>query len=185
MIRSLRALATVVVALTLSCDDSPEESGDETQDMGMVEDTASEPEPVDRASCLELGIPADGTTPSIMDAWGAACETDEDCQTLLQDSAAVCDRMAVVYELPGGYCTKPCELPDTTTTFVLDAPDCSPQGGVACIGQRPAYQRCARVCDSEGQCDRDGYLCRTMPAISLEGDPTVCLMPECCFNSCG
>jgi hypothetical protein len=70
------------------------------------------------------------------------------------------------------------------TTVIADDPQCDPNGGVACVGQRPAYQRCARVCTDDQQCNRQGYVCRQMPSISVEGDPEFCLMPDCCLGSC-
>jgi hypothetical protein len=128
----------------------------------------------------------DGATESLMQTWGAPCESDADCIELLGDPDAVCDDMFVIYQLPGRYCSKPCELPDTTVTFVLDDPTCDPDGGIACVGQRPLLQRCAPACTDDLQCDREGYVCRTMPQISQPTDPAFCLMPDCCqgMGSC-
>ena len=87
---------------------------------------------------------------------------------------------AVIYELPQGFCTKPCMLPDSTTSNVPNDPQCDPAGGVDCIGNQLVFQYCAVPCTDDNQCNRDGYMCRRMPMISSEGDPTYCLMPDCC-----
>ena len=119
-----------------------------------------------------------------MDTWGAACTTNEECVALLGDPAAICETNAVVYELPGGYCTKPCVLPDATTQAVPDAADCDPNGGVACIGLMGTFERCGIICTDDMQCNRDGYICRQMPLIAQPDDPRMCLMPDCCQDTC-
>jgi len=95
----------------------------------------------------------------------------------------VCLGEAVIFELPGGYCSKLCTLPEDTN-YSFDDPQCDPTGGVDCIGQAPLFEVCAPQCKQESQCTRDGYICRTFPLISEEGDPTYCLMPDCCQDSC-
>jgi hypothetical protein len=131
-----------------------------------------------------VGDTTDGATDPLMGTWGARCSTHADCVALIGDPAAVCDTMAVIYELPGGYCTKPCTLPDLDTQFVLDAPDCDPDGGVACIGSKGTFERCGLVCTDDMQCNRDGYICRQMPLIAFPEDPRMCLMPDCCQDTC-
>ncbi len=126
----------------------------------------------------------DGAMNPVMETWGAACTTDAECVALIGDPAAICDQMAVVYELPGGYCTKPCSLPDMDTRAVPDAADCDPNGGVACIGSKPTFERCGILCTDDMQCNRAGYECRQMPLISLPEDPSLCLMPDCCIDGC-
>jgi hypothetical protein len=125
-----------------------------------------------------------GASDPVMETWGAACTTNEDCVALIGDPAAICDTMAVVYELPGGYCTKECALPDAETRAVFDAPDCDPAGGVACIGVMGTFERCGIVCTDDMQCNRGGYECRQMPLVSLPEDPSLCLMPDCCEGTC-
>ena len=125
----------------------------------------------------------DGASDPLMQTWGAPCTTDAQCVALIGEGA-VCLDLAVIYELPGGFCTKPCELPDTNTTFVEDDLACDPAGGVTCVGQRPLFQYCAVQCTDDAQCDRDGYHCRQMPIIAGANDPTFCLMPDCCENGC-
>ncbi len=127
-------------------------------------------------------------TMSVQDTWGSACKTNADCVAVLGEGA-VCDFSAVVYELPGGYCTKPCTIGDdpnnSNLTFELDDPECDPNGGVHCIGANGFYTRCAVPCSDDSQCGREGYFCRTMPQIGAETDPKVCLMDDCCTdNSC-
>jgi hypothetical protein len=120
-----------------------------------------------------------GATDPVQETWGAACSTDEDCVALL-GMGAVCLTEAVIYELPLGYCSKPCVLPDSTTRVVPDDPMCDPAGGIDCIGNSLVFQYCAKACTDDQQCNRDGYMCRRMPMISQEGDPEYCLMPDCC-----
>jgi hypothetical protein len=125
---------------------------------------------------------------SLMTTWGAACETHEDCVALIGDPDAICESMAVVYDLPGGFCTKPCrvevENPDdpeqAAQTFEDDDPECAVDGGVDCVGVNDIFSRCIPRCTSHDQCTRDGYACRRMPEISLADDPTYCLMSDCC-----
>lgn len=126
----------------------------------------------------------DGASNPIMQTWGAACTSNEDCIDLLGDPAAVCDFEAVVYELPGGYCTKPCTLPDLDTRAVADDPQCDPDGGVSCLGVMGTFERCAVPCTDGDQCNRPGYLCRQLPLISTAEDPSFCLMPDCCEGTC-
>ncbi len=163
--------------------DSASESATETPST----DTAAANDDSD----VELGCAADGVTidttdgatDPLMETWGASCTSNEECVALLGDGA-ICETVAVVYELPGGYCTKPCTLPDTNTRVVLDDPTCDPAGGVACIGQQPLFERCAKICTDDTQCNRAGYECRQMPVIAQEGDPSSCLMPDCCETEC-
>ena len=126
----------------------------------------------------------DGASNPIMDRWGAACSTNEDCIDLIGDPAAVCDFSAVVFELPGGYCTKPCTLPDLDTRAVPDDPQCDPAGGVTCLGVMGTFERCAIPCTDGDQCNRNGYFCRQLPLIAQAEDPSFCLMPDCCQDTC-
>ena len=122
----------------------------------------------------------DGATAPLQDSWGAACTTDDECVALL-GMGAECLTLAVVFELPGGYCSKPCTLPDADTRFVLDDPTCDPAGGVACVGSTAGmFEHCAKLCTDDTQCNRDGYVCRQMPLIAFPDDPSLCLMPDCC-----
>ena len=124
----------------------------------------------------------DGSSDNIMQTWGAPCAKDADCVDLL-GKGAFCLFEAVVYELPLGYCSKPCQLADGEQ-IVPDDPTCDPNGGVACIGQAPFLQACAVPCTDDAQCGRAGYTCRLMPIISTATDPTFCLMPDCCEDTC-
>lgn len=161
--------------------------GEDNDERATSEEPASSGNGSPRMQCLdsaEVGKAMGTPAAPLMNAWGAACEVDADCEALL-GAGAVCDPMSVIYELPGNYCTKPCQLPDTSTTVVLDDPACDPAGGVHCVGQAPLYQRCVPACTEDAQCNRHGYLCRTMPSISQPQDPSFCLMPDCCQGSCG
>lgn len=190
-IRRAVPLALLALSLPLGCTtDEPQDDSSSNNDSSA---TASNPTADGTASADDsavLGcaaeIPFDttnGATDPVMQTWGAACSTDADCVALIGEGA-VCDVEAVVYELPGGYCTKPCTLPDDATRAVLDAVDCDPAGGVACIGVKGTFERCGIVCTDDMQCNRGGYECRQMPLISAEGDPSLCLMPDCCQGSC-
>lgn len=166
-------LAAALVAPLSAC------PADDAMDSGAADETAGAPACPDG----DHGIGGDGATNNLMQTWGAPCSADAECVALLGDGA-VCQDMAIIYELPGGYCTKPCSLPDSDTRAVPDAPDCDPAGGVACIGQMGFFERCALLCSDDMQCQRDGYFCRQLPMIANEGDPKSCLMPDCCESSC-
>lgn len=124
----------------------------------------------------------DGASEDVQTTWGAACTDDSQCVELLGEGGT-CLFDAVIYELPLGYCTKPCTLP-SGEKYVLDDPTCDPDGGIDCIGLAPLFQYCAPQCTDDAQCSRDGYTCRTFPKIAEEGDPTFCLMPDCCEEGC-
>ncbi|MEM6294174.1 MAG: hypothetical protein AAGA54_23040 [Myxococcota bacterium] len=140
-------------------------------------------------SSAELGCAAnieedttDGASDDVMQTWGAPCTDDAECIELLGEGG-VCLTTAVIYELPQGYCSKLCELPPDTQ-YSDDDPQCDPNGGVDCIGQAPLFQVCSPKCTDDAQCSRNGYTCRNFPLIASEGDPTYCLMPDCCEESC-
>jgi len=194
-------VALVALGLTTACpaDDTEEETAAETT--SSEDATATAPPATDTAATadetasadgsVELGCAAgvmgtdtDGASNPIMETWGAACTTNEQCIDLLGDPAAVCDFSAVIYELPGGYCTKPCTLPDGNTTAVPNDPQCSADGGVACIGVLGTFERCAIPCTDSDQCNREGYICRQLPLIAQASDPSFCLMPDCCQDTC-
>ncbi len=170
------SLAIALVSQLVACPADDEMDGS---------DTASVDESGGGSQCPigDFGMGGDGQSNPLMETWGAPCETDADCVALIGDGA-VCQDMAVIYELPGNYCTKPCTLPDGDTRAVPDAMECDPEGGVACIGQKGFFERCALLCTDDMQCNRDGYYCRRMPMIANEDDPKSCLMPDCCQDTC-
>lgn len=124
-----------------------------------------------------------GVSTPIMETWGSACTTDAECVERV-GAGGVCLFQAVVYELPEGYCAKPCTLPDANTRVVMDDPACDPAGGVACTGQMGTFEYCAPLCTDDAQCNRDGYICRQMPIIAQPEDASLCLMPDCCQGTC-
>lgn len=124
----------------------------------------------------------DGATEDVQTTWGAPCTDDSDCVALLGEGG-VCLVEAVIFELPQGYCSKECTLP-SGEMYSFDDPQCDAAGGVDCIGQAPLFQVCSPQCTDDAQCSRDGYTCRNFPLIAQEGDPTYCLMPDCCEGSC-
>lgn len=179
-------LAALTSCLLLSClvvaCATPDEEG-ETNAEG--ETTGPEVNP-----CGTEWVEKTGTEPSIMDEWGAPCTTDDECVPILGDGAVCVQNILNVYDLPGGFCTKYCELPDTNTSFVHDAPDCDPNGGVTCVGAKDLFTACIKPCSSDDQCGREGYGCRQMPTLAQAGDPEFCLMNvyDCCstdLSQCG
>ncbi|MBV1859181.1 MAG: hypothetical protein KUG77_12275 [Nannocystaceae bacterium] len=118
----------------------------------------------------------------LQSTWGAPCTQDSECEALL-GTGGVCLNEAVIFELPGGYCSKLCTLPEGSKYSVND-PQCDPAGGIDCIGQAPLFEVCAPPCTEDSQCGRSQYACRNFPLIAEEGDPTYCLMPDCCQESC-
>ena len=190
-----RALSLALLAVSLPACPAADDTDDTAAESGPNDDTtastaaapAEETASADDSAVLgcAAGVTAGSSPEPIMETWGAACTTNEECIDLIGDPAAVCDFAAVVYELPGGYCTKPCMLPDLDTRFVLDDPQCSADGGVACLGVMGTFERCAIPCTDSAQCNREGYECRLLPLVGVEGDPNFCLMPDCCdMNSC-
>ena len=176
-------LASILALSTLlACGGGGNGTGGDTGSGGSTGDTAGGACYDDRqANKPPVGM-------DVQQTWGSACSTDEECQQRLGDPDAVCDVEAVIYELPGGFCTKPCVVGDdpqnTQLTFELDDPDCDPAGGVACVGVNTIYSRCAIPCTDDSNCGREGYFCRRMPMISGTDDPTFCLMDDCCEQSC-
>ncbi|MCH9680430.1 MAG: hypothetical protein K0V04_03265 [Deltaproteobacteria bacterium] len=182
-------VAIFALALVSGCTD---DEGPSAGESGSNNNTSSADESADETAgpplseCLANAVgdaSDDMASDPLMNTWGAPCSTDADCVALIGEGA-VCDTLAVVYELPGGYCTKPCTLPDADTRFVLDDPVCDPNGGIACIGVMGQFERCGPPCLGDMQCNRDGYVCRLMPLIGVEGDPRMCLMPDCCLDGC-
>lgn len=157
-----------------ACDKGSEDSGDETGGPQKNE-------------CGTEWADKDDGTPSLMDAWGAPCTSNADCVPLLGDGAKCIQNILSVYDLPGGYCTRSCKLPNTSVTFEHNSADCDPDGGVTCVGVEGAFTACALPCESHDQCGREGYGCRMMPSIAAEGDPTFCLMNamDCCTTDSG
>lgn len=119
------------------------------------------------------------TTEDISTHWGSACSTDADCAHI-EDGECFLDTIDV-YEIPGGVCSKRCDLPDSGTTVVLDDLNCDPDGGVACMGAKGVFSACLPPCTSNSQCGRAGFGCIRMPVISAAGDASFCLMnPDAC-----
>jgi hypothetical protein len=160
-------LAALTSCLLLSCFVVACDNGEDADTNGEEETTGPAPEP-----CGTEWAEKDGTTPSIMDVWGAPCTTDADCMPTLGADGVCVQNILGVYDLPGGFCSKYCELPDSATSFIHDAPDCDPAGGVTCVGAKDLFSACIIPCTASDQCGREGYGCRTMPTLASEGDPT-------------
>jgi hypothetical protein len=129
----------------------------------------------------------DDTTPSIMDDFGAPCSSDADCVGPLGAGSVCVTEILGVYDLPGGFCSRPCTLPNTSTSFEHDSAQCDPDGGVTCVGAQGLFTSCIRECTSDSQCGREGYGCRLMPTLASTGDPKFCLMNtvDCCTTDSG
>ncbi|MCR9161714.1 MAG: hypothetical protein ACE37F_36070 [Nannocystaceae bacterium] len=189
-------IASLCLALPLAagCPADDSEEGDEGSNTSGPS-SESDPSSADGSesggddSSAALGCAAevendttDGASDDLQLTWGAPCTDDAECIDLLGEGG-VCLFEAVIYELPLGYCSKSCELP-SGEKYVFDDPACDPNGGIDCIGLAPLFQVCAPQCTDDAQCSRDGYSCRNFPMIAEEGDPTYCLMPDCCEGSC-
>jgi len=178
MTRIALALLLPLFLVIVACPGS-----DDGADGSTAEGGSSGGNPLGCAADMTVNDTTDGATDPRQQTWGAACTADEDCVALI-GPGAMCLFEAVIYELPQGYCSKPCTMPDSTTTVVPNHPDCDPAGGVDCIGLMAVFANCAVPCTDDAQCNRDGYECRRMPMISADGDPSYCLMPECCGGTC-
>jgi hypothetical protein len=137
----------------------------------------------DGGTCGSEWAEKDGMTPSIMEIWGAPCTSDADCVPTLGANGVCLTNILGAYQFPGGYCTKYCDLPDTSTTFVHDAPGCDPDGGVTCTGAKDFFSVCMLPCTDSSECGREGYGCRGIPTLASADDPTFCLMDpsDCCL----
>lgn len=182
--------ASLFIGSLLACpaeDNGNSNAATEAGDSTAATDVASgaDAESGDPAACPNgnFGLGTDGQNNPLMDSWGSPCTQDSDCVPALGEGA-ICQKLAVVYELPGGYCSRPCTLPDNATRVVDNAPDCDPGGGIACIGLKGFFESCAPLCTDDMQCNREGYFCRQMPMIAEEGDAKACLMPDCCDGTC-
>ncbi len=192
--------ASICLALPLAaCADDDTEQGDEGGNTNATSNASGadteDPTSADGSesggddSSAALGCAAevendttDGASEDVQTAWGSACTDDAQCIERLGEGG-ICLFQAVIYELPLGYCTKSCELP-AGEKYVFDDPACDPDGGIDCIGLAPLFQYCAPQCSDDAQCGRDGYSCRNFPMIAEDGDPTYCLMPDCCEDNC-
>jgi len=186
-VKACRILLIPLVLLACSSDDSSDTGNDDASD-APTSAPADSSSGADDSAALECAanIPEDaqdGTVPGIMGSWGSPCEADADCVPALGDGA-LCLKSAVIFELPLGYCSKPCDLPAGSSAPVPDDPACDPAGGVDCLGVDGTFEYCAVPCTENAQCERAGFFCRRMPIISMETDPTYCLMPDCCEDDC-
>lgn len=116
-----------------------------------------------------------GTDDGKMSEWGHACANDDDCIGILGAGAVCLKDVLELYELPGGYCSKHCQLPPQTA-YVPDDPTCG--RGVFCIGADGYFEACALECEDDSECPREGYECRIMPTIGQPQDPKFCLMKD-------
>lgn len=129
----------------------------------------------------------DPTVPSLMEQYGAPCMTDADCEAVLGADGICIDEILGVYKLPGGFCSKACDLANTSVSFEHDSAQCSADGGVTCVGAQGLFTACIIECTDDSECGREGYGCRNMPTLAAEGDPKFCLMStaDCCTTDSG
>ena len=128
------------------------------------------------ASATTASGSSGGSGESVMEEFGHPCNTDAECQAVLGADGVCLKDILMVYNLPGGYCSKLCMLPDANTAYVPNDPTCGP--GVYCIGADGYFEGCVIECTDNSQCPRAGYECRIMPQIGKDGDPKFCLMTE-------
>lgn len=182
----LALAGSLLASLLLACETGSEEP---TTSAPSEPTTAADSSATGDDAALGCAFPevqdtTDGMANALQETWGSACSMDAECVERIGDGA-VCLFEAVVFELPHGYCTKPCTLPDSATRIVPDDPACDPNGGIACTGQAGAmFEYCAPLCTDDAQCNRDGYVCRQMPVIAQPMDQSICLMPDCCEGTC-
>jgi hypothetical protein len=179
------ALSLFVLACP-AADDGDDEVADENGTEDETDDGTADETETGAVACGEEYVEKDDTTPSIMETWGAACMVDADCEAGLGAGAKCVTNILGVFDLPMGYCSRECEVGSTDVTFVLDSPDCDPNGGVACVGIDGQFTACALPCTNDSECGREGYACQIMPLIGAEGDQTFCLMnPTACCTTPG
>lgn len=127
------------------------------RDAGRHEDSAAR---VGASTSEDAGSPTDAAPPMIepIDAGppppplaagviGAACGLDGDCA---QGRCQLAERITST-PYPGGYCTGPCSTDAECTTEGLCVP-----------GFRGATGSCARRCERDYDCGREGYRCRVI-----------------------
>lgn len=149
-----------------------------------ADDTSGEPTtaaPTSEPGTTDEPDPTTGGTTGTVDEglmgkYGHACATDDDCMPFLGPTAVCQKEILGVYNLPGGYCTTYCHLPDQQTTYMKPPNDCTMDSD--CVGLMGFFEACAYECTDNAQCPREGYECRQMPTISNPEDPKYCLMTE-------
>jgi hypothetical protein len=116
---------------------------------------------------------------SKMEFFGLPCTADADCTPTLGADGKCLKDILGFYELPGGYCSILCALPDAMTGYVKDDPTCAGGGpGSYCISADGYFEGCVTECTDNSQCPREGYECRIMPQLGKDGDPKFCLMTD-------
>lgn len=183
MLRFSTLLCAVALTLTACGTDSGSDDSTTSADATTTGEAGETGDSGGNACSMDFVEKPNGDAADLMVDFGAPCTTAADCSALGADAVCYTDVLGV-YELPGGYCTKVCALPDTDTTFLNDAEDCMAGGGVSCVGAAGIFTACARPCSEDSECSREGYGCVNMPVISSPGDQTFCLMnkDECCID---
>jgi len=179
----LGLLSLVACFAPIGCGDDGDANDTDASTSGSGE--AGEAGETGADACAEEFVTKDNAdAPDTMTRFGTPCLTDADCSHLGETGECFEDVLGI-YELPGGFCSIRCDLPDTSTTFVNDDPQCDAEGGVTCVGAKGLFSACIQPCTEDSNCSREGYGCVRMPTISIEGDPLFCLMnqDECCLQT--
>lgn len=114
------------------------------------------------------GEKTEGSATNLMAEWGAACTTDQECVDLIGEGGTCLDNILGIFVLPMGYCAKICALPDSDTKYVENDPACG--DGQICLGAKDFFEACAIPCESDDECQRDGYTCQILPmGVGVEG----------------
>ena len=189
-LRLLAALALAAAVTSVACDSDDEDSGGDTAGGSDSAATETSAGTAGGEACWEAADASVVRDPAqnILTTWGSACTSNADCIAVTGDPAAICDQVAAeIYSLPGGYCTKECDVeeggPNTVGITEIGDPDCAADGSLNCVGLPGVYQRCLKPCDGDIQCGREGYVCRQLPLVGTPEEPKGCLMYDCCGDS--
>ncbi len=169
----LSVLLSLGLGFVAGCDGDDDNGGDGDGDTGGEVACGEDWLPKDPANAMPEKLPYEG--------YGLPCTTPADCTDALGPDAICIQNILGVFDIPGGFCSIDCEVPPDTV-IVRDAEECSPNGGVDCVGIEGAFTACLPSCENNAQCNREGYGCVQMPIISMPSDPTYCLMNQtaCC-----
>ena len=182
----LAALCLVLLPAT-GCSDGGGGSASDTADSATTggDTTDSESGSTGEMACIS-GEPVTKSGTNLMENFGAPCTSNADCEAILGPGGECFTNVLDLYDAPGGYCSIKCTLPaDNETKYSPDDAACSMDGGITCFGLNGFFEACAPECQSEEDCQREGYVCRLMPQIAMEGEPKFCLMPDICGPDLG
>ncbi|MCA9661385.1 MAG: hypothetical protein KC486_23800 [Myxococcales bacterium] len=187
--RSLASICALPFALALalggcSGDDSSSSASETSSDSNSSTSNSGGSETGDVMTQLcGSGEKTEGSATNLMESWGAPCTTDQECVDLIGEGGTCLENILEIFVLPMGYCAKLCELPDSDTKYVENHPTCG--DGQICLGAKDFFEACAVPCESDDECQRDGYTCQILPmGVGVDGDPKFCLMADNCTKGC-